>query len=97
MASYLILFRYTEQGVRDIKDSPARVDAARAAFEAVGGQVREFYLSMGRYDTVFVAEAPDDGAAARAVLSIASKGNVSSETLRLFTEDEFREIVGSLP
>ena len=52
---------------------------------------------MGRYDTAFMAEAPDDEATARAVLAIAATGAVSTQTLRLFTEDEFRGIVGNLP
>lgn len=93
----MVLFRWTAEGVENIKDSPARVERAREAFQAVGGGVREFYLAMGRYDTVFIAEAPDDAAAARAVLAIAQTGAVTTETLRLFTEEEFRGIVASLP
>jgi len=52
---------------------------------------------MGRYDTVFIVEAPDDETVAKAVMALASLGNVSTETLRAFTEDEYRKIVAALP
>lgn len=60
--TYMVLFAYTEQGIRNIKDSPARVEAAKKTFQGMGGEVKDFYLVMGmdRYDTVFIVEAPDD-------------------------------------
>ena len=58
---------------------------------------RTFYLTMGRYDIVAISEAPDDGAAAKVALAIGSAGNVSTETLRAFTEEEYREIIAALP
>ena len=96
MATYIMLFRFTEQGVRNIKDSPARVDAARQTFQAMGAKVKEFYSVMGRYDTVFILEAPDDETVARAAFTIGCLGNVRTETLRAFTEDEYRKIVAGL-
>ena len=62
MATYIVLFGYTQLGIQDIKESPARVDAAEKAFKAMGAKVKEFYAVMGmsHYDTIFIVEAPDD-------------------------------------
>ena len=97
MATYIILNRFTPQGIQNIKESPARVDAAKEAFRKLGAEVKQFYIVMGQYDTVIVAEAPDDETIAKAILATGSLGNVSTETLRAFTEDEFRKIVAGLP
>jgi len=97
MAKFVVLFRFTEQGIRNIKESPDRVEAAKSTFRDAGAEVKEFYMVMGRYDTVFVVDAPDDESVARACLAEASKGNVSTETLRAFDEEEYRKIVSSLP
>ncbi len=97
MATYIMLFNFTEQGIQNIKDAPARVEAAKKAFRDMGAEVKEFYLVMGRYDTVFIVEAPDDETIARAALTVGSLGNVRTETLRAHTEDEFKKIVAALP
>lgn len=96
MPTYVTLARWTSQGLQNIKESPSRLDAARKLFEASGVRLRDFYMVTGRYDLVFVTEAPDDAALARATLSITSKGNLTTETLRAFTEDEYRKIIGGL-
>jgi uncharacterized protein with GYD domain len=95
--TYIALLRWTGEGVKNIKDSPSRLDAARKAFQAAGVTMRGFYLVTGRYDMVTINEAPDDVAMAKAVLSVASRGAVQTETLRAFTEDEYRKIVAGLP
>ena len=97
MATFVILFRFTEQGTQKIKQSPARVEAAKQIFQKLGAKVKEFYSLMGRYDTVFIAEAPDDETIVKAALAVGSLGNVRTETLRAFTEDEFKKIVAGLP
>ena len=97
MPTYINLLRYTQQGMTNIKDSPNRLDAARQALQAAGGDLKGFYLTMGQYDAVVIAEAPDDEAAARFALATGALGNVRTETLRAFTEDEFRQLLGSLP
>ena len=97
MATYISLLRYTQQGITSIKQAPGRVDAARKAFRELGAELKAVYLVMGRYDFVALVEAPDEATAAKAALVLGSKGNVSSETLRAFTEDEFRSIVAGLP
>jgi len=92
-----MLFRFTQQGIHNIKESPARVEAAKQTVQAMGGEVKQFYLVMGQYDTVFVLEAPNDETAAKIALTIGSSGNVRTETLRAFTEDEYRKIIADLP
>jgi uncharacterized protein with GYD domain len=96
VATYISLLRYTEQGIRAIKDSPTRLDAAKKLFQAAGGELKQFYLAMGKYDLVIVAEAPDDETVARITLSLGALGNVRTQTMRVFNEGEFRKIVGSL-
>jgi len=96
MPTYITLIRWTSQGAKNIKDSPSRLDAARKAFQAVGVTLKDFYLVTGRFDMVLISEAPDDLALAKATVSVASHGNVQTETLRAFTEKEYRTIMGSL-
>ena len=97
MPSYLSLINWTDQGVKNIKQSPQRLDAAKAAIQAAGGRMIFFYLTMGQYDLVTLTEFPNDDAAARFLLAIGSMGNIRSTTLKAFTEDEFRNLIASLP
>ncbi len=97
MPHYVTLLRYTQQGASKIKESPARLDAAKKAAKAENGKIQAWYLTMGKYDAVLISEFPDDEAAARFMLSTGSKGNVSTQTLKAFTEAEYRKIVASLP
>ena len=97
MSKYIILFRYTQKGIEQIKESPARVEAAKRLFREMNAKVEEFYALMGRYDTIFIAEAPDDETIVKAVAALGSLGNVQAETLRAFTEEEFRNLVEALP
>lgn len=97
MPHYTTFGSYTRQGIENIKESPARLDRARAALGEMGVDLKAFYLTMGRYDIVTIMEAPDDATAAKALLAIGMQGNVSTETMKAFTEEEFREIVAGLP
>ncbi len=97
MPTYVTLIKFTQKGVEDIKHGPDRLSAAKQRAKERGGEIKAFYLTMGQYDAVLVMEMPSDEAAARQVLGAASMGNVSTETLRAFTEDEFRKIVAGLP
>ena len=60
MPTYIILLRYTQKGIQNIKESPNRLDAAKKAFRDAGAELKEFYLVMGQYDAVSISEAPDD-------------------------------------
>lgn len=97
MPSYLSLIKWTEQGIRNIKQSPGRLDAVKQAAQAAGGRVVFFYLTLGDYDIATLMELPNDEAAARLLLTIASQGNVRTTTLKAFTENEYRTIIAGLP
>jgi uncharacterized protein with GYD domain len=97
MPHYVSLLRYTQQGAAKIKESPKRLDAAKKAAEAAKGKITAWYLTMGKYDAVIISEFPDDESAARFLLSTGSLGNVTTQTLKAFSEAEYRKIVDSLP
>ena len=97
MPTYITLLRWTQKGAEKVKESPHRLDAAKTAFQAAGLQLKEFYMVMGQYDMVTVTEAPDDATCAKATLALASQGHVTTETLKAFTEAEYRKIVAGLP
>ncbi len=82
---------------QNIKDGPSRLDAARRTLEGLGAELKDFYLVTGQYDAVVVIEAPDDETVAKASMAIGSQGNVRIETLRAFSEDQYRDLVAALP
>ena len=97
MPTYMSLVNWTQRGIESIKESPNRLDAAKEAYRAAGAEIREFYLAMGRYDGVFIIDAPDDETLEKLSLATRSQGSVRSEVLRVFTEDEYRKIISDLP
>jgi uncharacterized protein with GYD domain len=97
MPTYIALLKWTPQGLQNIKQSPNRLEAARKGFESFGVQMKNFYMVTGQYDMVAIIEAPDDLALAKAILNSASQGSIRSETVRAFTEDEYRQIIAGLP
>ncbi len=97
MPTYISLLRFTQQGAEKIKDSPARLERAKSAMKAAGGELKAFYLTMGRYDAVVIAQAPNDEAYAATMLAIGAAGAVRTETLRAFTEEEYRKIIAAVP
>jgi uncharacterized protein with GYD domain len=96
MPTYISLINWTNQGIKNVKEAPQRVDAFKKAVEAAGGKVNCFYLTMGKYDVVTVVDLPSDEAAATIVLSTGSKGNVRTRTMKAFTEDQFRNIIAKV-
>ncbi len=97
MGTYIGLINYTDQGIRNIKDSPNRVEAARKAIQDLGGDMTGLYLTMGAYDLIVILEAPSDEVVVKFVLALGTLGNVRTTTLKAFTEAEFGEIIGALP
>ena len=97
MPTYISLMHFTEEGVKSIKDSPARLDGAKKAFQSMGAELKEFYLTLGQYDAVVVSEAPDEETGTKLLLMIGSQGNIRTETFRAFTEEEYRKIIAALP
>jgi uncharacterized protein with GYD domain len=93
MATYLILGKYTEQGIRKIKGTTKRAEAFRALAKRKGATVKEIYWTMGRYDVVTIIEVPDDDTASALLLAAGSLGNVRTETLRAYTAREIASIL----
>jgi len=96
MPTYIALLNWTQQGISKVNASAKRLDAGRKAFKKAGAEIKDVYMTLGQYDLVCVIEAPDDDAYAKAILGLASQGNVSTETLKAFSEDQYRKITGSL-
>ncbi len=96
MPTYISLMNYTEQGLRNVKKSPSRIDAARKAAEDLGGKLGDLYLTMGAYDLVAISEFPDDATAATFVLKVGVIGNVRTTTVKAFPENAYRKIVEAL-
>ena len=97
MPTYIVLYKLTDQGIRNIKEAPQRIEEGIKALEAAGGKVIGFYSVMGEYDYVSIGEAPNDETAIALALAIGSQGNVRTTTLKAFTKEEFAEIVKKLP
>ncbi|TCL74828.1 GYD domain-containing protein [Rhizobium sp. BK251] len=96
MTTYIVLINWTDQGVKNVRDSPKRLDAAKKLLGEMAGSFKDFYLTMGDYDMVAVCEAPDDAVAARFTLALGMQGNVRTRTLKAFPETAYREIINSL-
>ncbi len=96
MPIYINLMTYTEQGLRNIKKSPNRFDAARKVAEELGGSNQPLHLTMGIYDLVAISQFSDDPTAATFVLRLGALGNVRTTTLKAFPEDVYRKIVESV-
>ncbi len=97
MPTYITLVNYTQKGIENIKESPVRLDKVKQAMKAAGGEFKAFYLTLGNYDMVVISEAPNDAVYATTMLAIGAAGAVRSETLKAFTESEYKEIIASLP
>jgi uncharacterized protein with GYD domain len=96
VTTYIILVNWTEQGIKNVRESPARLDAAKKMLKDMGGNFKEFYMTMGDNDMVAICEAPDDAVAARFALTLGMGGSVRSRTLKAFPEGAYREIIKSL-
>jgi uncharacterized protein with GYD domain len=96
MPIYINLISWTDQGIKNIKDAPQRIDAFKKTVQAAGGKLTGFYVTMGKYDIVTIVDAPNDEALANIVFSVGSKGNVRTRTLKAFTEDQFRTMVAKM-
>ena len=93
MATYVVLLKWTEQGIKNYKDSPSRGDAFMARAEQLGGKVKDIYWTLGPYDIVAVVEAPDDESMIAAMLELGARGNTRSTTMRAFSRGEFEGVI----
>jgi uncharacterized protein with GYD domain len=96
MPTFITLANWTDVGIKNVKESPARLDAFKQAAQKLGCEVKGFYLVTGKYDMVLITEAPDSETVAKLSLMTASQGAVRTETLRAFPEGEYREIIAAL-
>ena len=96
MATYVMMGSFTPQGMDKIRGSPARIDTARETMHSMGAELKAWYVVMGQYDYVAIIEAPNDETMARIVLSIGSHGNIRTQSMRAFTEQEYRQIITDL-
>ena len=96
MATYISLVNWTEQGIKNVKDSPARLDDAQALARKLGGEMKQMFLTMGGYDMVAILDLPNDEAAATLALKLGAGGSVRTTTLKAFDEATCRKIIAAL-
>jgi len=97
MPRYVALMSLTEQGIKDIKNAPQRLEQAIAGMEAMGGKLLDFYTVLGEYDYVAISEFPDDETGMAFLMTLGSQGNVRTTTLKAFDTKQFGEIVKKIP
>jgi uncharacterized protein with GYD domain len=93
MATYIMLGKFTEQGIRNVKDTAKRAEALRATAKKVGVTVKELYWTLGKYDVATILDAPDEASVTALGLSVGALGNVRTQTLRAFTAEEIGPIL----
>ena len=96
MAMYISLIQFTEQGIRNVKDTVKRGDAAIGEAEKMGMKIIEEFWTMGAYDVVVMFDAPNDETMSAFLLKIGSVGNVKSQTLRAFRKQEMEGVLAKL-
>lgn len=96
MPMYVGLLNWTDQGVKNVKETTSRAKHAREAFESMGVKMDTLYWTAGRYDLIALLEAPDDKTLSAAILRVASQGAIRSELLRAYDEAEMSEIIGMM-
>jgi uncharacterized protein with GYD domain len=97
MSAYIVLINFTEQGIKNVKDTVNRAKAVNQAAQAAGGRFIGIWWTLGPHDAVAVIEAPDDETATRLLLAAGMQGNVRTVTMRAFSEEEMERIVQGLP
>jgi len=96
MATYIVLINFTEQGIRNIKDSPKRAAAATELARGFGLEIRDIFWTLGAFDGAVLIEAPDDQTVTAWALKLGSLGNVRTQTLRAFRANEFENILAKI-
>jgi uncharacterized protein with GYD domain len=97
MSTYVGLYKLTDQGIKDIKNAPGRVEEAIKGAQALGGKVLGVYIVTGEYDYVTIGEFPSDEVAMTFALGLGSNGNVRTATVKAFTKEEFAAMIKKLP
>ena len=96
MVAYVVLANFTDQGIRNAKESPKRAEAFKAMAKTFGVTVKELLWTQGRYDVVTIVDAPDEASFMSLTLSLGALGNVRTESLRAFSADEMTKLVSNM-
>jgi uncharacterized protein with GYD domain len=96
MATYIVLANFTDQGVKNVKDTTKRADAFKELAKSKGASVKDIYWTLGRYDIVATVEAPDDTVITALGLTLAQAGNIRTQTLRAFSSADMGAILGKV-
>lgn len=96
MPRYVVLFDWTEQGVRNFKDTVDRYESAQSQLEGLGVRFTDIYWTLGSHDIVSIVDAPNDESLAAGLLAVAGAGNVRTTTLRAFAADEMRSLISKV-
>ena len=96
MPTYIIQSQWTHQGIRSVKESAKRLDVGKKKLKEMGGEIKAFYLTTGSYDMLAIVDVPNDATLAKHLLWLGAQGSLRTQTVKAFTEDEFRGIVGDL-
>ncbi|MGB9043823.1 MAG: GYD domain-containing protein [Pseudolabrys sp.] len=96
MVTYVVLATFTDQGVKNAKDSPKRAEAFKQMAKTFGVTVKDIFWTQGRYDIVTVVEAPDELSATALNLSLGALGNIRTESLRAFSAAEMTTIIAKM-
>src|SRR6266446_7458694 len=96
MPTYIMLANFTDQGIRNVKDSPKRADVFKNAAKKAGATVKEVFWTLGQYDVVAIVEAPDDVSMTALGLGTGKLGNVRTQTLRAFSAEDMKNILGKM-
>ncbi len=97
MPTFICSMNRTDQGIKNVKDAPNRFEAAKAALRALGGEIKDVYVTTGQYDVLLIADAPDGDVMTKFVLAVGAQGNVRTTTCRGFSEAEFQKMISDLP
>jgi uncharacterized protein with GYD domain len=96
MATYIVLGQFTDQGIRNVKDTPKRAETVKTMAAKFGAKVKDLYWTLGAYDVVTIVDAPDDASLTSFLLSIGTLGNVRTQSLRAFGAEEMKGIIGRM-
>jgi uncharacterized protein with GYD domain len=97
MPTFIIMLSWTEQGIRNVKDSPKRLQAAREAAKKLGVEIKQVFLTNGEFDLLAIMETADGNNVAKLALALGAQGNLRSHTVRAWPEAEYVKLMSELP
>jgi uncharacterized protein with GYD domain len=97
MVTYMTLMTLTDQGIKNVKEAPGRIESGLKAFEKTGGKLIGFWIAIGKYDYVSVGESSSDEAALAWAIGLSSQGNVRVESVKLYSKEQFAGLIKMLP